>query len=455
MSSMPSPGSPQNAGWWRTRTFQYALFGVLAGFLFPLVAIGLELLRRNFPVSLSNVLVVHDTEPPIWIIETAPLVLGFVAALVGWRQDLVLKANQTLRAQDAELRSMHSELEQMVGQRTAELDRRNAQMNSVIQFTRQISEYQDLPPLLENGVRIMADRFNWDRVDLYLLDQGGQSAVLRASSSHSADGAPMQPVRVAVTDQSPIGRAAGRGRPFVPAPRPGRQEPAAAGQPQHPSGLQIAIPLIARGRPIGALDVRLHSEQQVSQSDTEIYVLAAGQLATAIESMRLVGESRGAADQLKTVTTGTAHAEWRRYLSSREVAYRFTPSGISPIAAAPLDDQETLSVRLAVRGQNIGRIAVRRRADGGWTEADQELLEKVATQVALALENARLLDETRQRAAQEQVVSEISARLNRSLDVDAVLQSAAREFASLPDVAEATVMLSPGADTGDHRRSVG
>lgn len=70
-------------------------------------------------------------------------------------------------------------------------------------------------------------------------------------------------------------------------------------------------------------------------------------------------------------------------------------------------------------------------------------MDKLVAQIALALENARLIEETRQHAAQEQVVSEISARFSRSLDVEALLQAAVREFAALPDVAEATVVLKP------------
>ncbi|HEX2697302.1 MAG TPA: hypothetical protein VHM28_06295, partial [Anaerolineales bacterium] len=67
-------------------------------------------------------------------------------------------------------------------------------------------------------------------------------------------------------------------------------------------------------------------------------------------------------------------------------------------------------------------------------------------QVALALENSRLLDETRQRAIQEQTVNEISGRFSRSLDIDALLQTAARELGALPEVAEVSVFVAAEAD---------
>jgi hypothetical protein len=54
-----------------------------------------------------------------------------------------------------------------------------------------------------------------------------------------------------------------------------------------------------------------------------------------------------------------------------------------------------------------------------------------------------LLEVTRQHAVQEQTVSEISARFNRSLDVDTLLQTAVRELAALPEVSEASVFIIP------------
>lgn len=71
------------------------------------------------------------------------------------------------------------------------------------------------------------------------------------------------------------------------------------------------------------------------------------------------------------------------------------------------------------------------------------MAERVASQVALAVENARLLEESQRRAAREQKVSEFSNRFSRSLDVDVLLQNAARELRSLPQVDEVSVFINP------------
>jgi len=87
-------------------------------------------------------------------------------------------------------------------------------------------------------------------------------------------------------------------------------------------------------------------------------------------------------------------------------------------------NNSNLIIPLVLRGQEIGSIALQRKDRAEWTEPDQDLVKKVAIQVALALDNSRLIEETRQHAVHEQTVNEISGRFNRSLDVDTLLQTA-------------------------------
>ena len=69
------------------------------------------------------------------------------------------------------------------------------------------------------------------------------------------------------------------------------------------------------------------------------------------------------------------------------------------------------------------------------------MLEEVANQVGLAVDNISLLEEATQRARQEQVVGKLAARFSQSLDLDTLLQTAARELGQLPDVSEVSVLI--------------
>ena len=115
-----------------------------------------------------------------------------------------------------------------------------------------------------------------------------------------------------------------------------------------------------------------------------------------------------------------------------------------------------LQVPLRLHGQTIGMLTLQGKEATKWTERERDLTEKVANQVALALDNSRLLEETRQRAIQQQTVNEISARLSRSLDVDTLLRTAARELGTLPEIADVSVVvgelkeLEPSTNSDGH-----
>ncbi len=434
----------ESQSWLRLRASQYALAGVLAGIVFPTLASIIKISELGLPMSLSNIIGVQLAEPLLWITDTAPFFLGLVAGIAGWRQDLVLRANQQLIDRDAELSSIRANLEQGISERTRELDQRNGQMRSVIAFARQVADIQDIGSLLPASVAMIAERFGRRDANLFLLDESGQWAVLRAASSSAGRNQLNDGFRVAVGDQSLVGRVAKRGKLLVSPKRPDSHDRAGRPSSTTAPASEIALPLVVRGKLIGVLEVQSHESHAIGQSETEMFQLLADQLAASIENARLVSESRSTVAQLETITSQSTRATWQQYLKRHDLLYQFTPSGVKPISTVTAANPSSgLRIPLTLRGEEIGSIILQRKGGGKWSQTEQDLLQRIAGQVALALENARLLEETRQRASQERILSEISARFSHSLDVDALLQTAVREFAALPDVTEAAVYLRP------------
>lgn len=426
-----------------SRTARYTMLGVLAGVLFPIIASLIKVAELGLPLSLSNMLTAQAIEPLLWITDTAPLFLGLVAGIAGRRQDRVVQANEALVAREAELNAAQAQLEQNVAERTQELNERNLQTRAVVELARQIADVQDLQSLLNAAMELLRKRFGQYAADLYLLDDSRRSAVLRASSTAAGRIRVEAGYHIGSGDQNAIGRVIRRGKLLVSSAAPDRPESSPSTSAGHSSTAQITLPLVVRGNVIGALDLHKEAPEPAGQREIEIFQLIADQLAASIENVRLVTDTQATLGQLQALTAQGTRAAWQEYLKDRVIAFQFTPAGVSPLSSdATMREPGDLNMPLALRGEKIGVIKLRRRPAGDWAQADRELLEKVAAQVALALENARLLEQTRQRAAQEQVISEISTRLNRSLDVDAVLQAAVREFASLPEIAEAEIRLS-------------
>jgi len=70
--------------WHRNRpVVWYAAIGFLAGFAFPILGFLLECNLLGLPCTLDSILRIQREQPLIWVIELAPLVLGFMAGLVG------------------------------------------------------------------------------------------------------------------------------------------------------------------------------------------------------------------------------------------------------------------------------------------------------------------------------------------------------------------------------------
>jgi GAF domain-containing protein len=91
--------------------------------------------------------------------------------------------------------------------------------------------------------------------------------------------------------------------------------------------------------------------------------------------------------------------------------------------------QTALAVPLKLRGQIIGTMTLHEtRQQRPWTAEEIALAETVAEQVALTVENLRLMDEAQRRAAREQLVSEISGQVRASLDPDTILKTTVREL---------------------------
>lgn len=67
---------------------RYFLPGFLGGLLFPAAGTWIEILVRGLPPTFSSLLLAQRTQPLLWIIDTAPFLLGFLAGVIGRQNKL-------------------------------------------------------------------------------------------------------------------------------------------------------------------------------------------------------------------------------------------------------------------------------------------------------------------------------------------------------------------------------
>jgi GAF domain-containing protein len=114
------------------------------------------------------------------------------------------------------------------------------------------------------------------------------------------------------------------------------------------------------------------------------------------------------------------------------MGYRAGDLGLQPIEdgdAKGDDHPDAISLPLKVRGEPIGVIDIKPKEDHEQLDEDaQAMLEAVAERVAVALDNTRLAEQAQRTAWREQIVNQISAKLQRSHDLQAILRTAVTEL---------------------------
>jgi GAF domain-containing protein len=82
-----------------------------------------------------------------------------------------------------------------------------------------------------------------------------------------------------------------------------------------------------------------------------------------------------------------------------------------------------------LRGEVLGGLQVGEASQPrAWTEEDQTFIQAVADQVALALDNARLIEQTERRAEREQFIAEVSRKMLAASNMQSILQIAGDEL---------------------------
>jgi len=357
---------------------------------------------------------------------------------------LLVRVFNTMTAQ---LERSVGALEEEVAARTASLQRRTAQLEATIEVARVAASTLEMGHLLQRVVDLISERFGFYHAGLFLLDEAGEYAVLRAASSEGGQRMLARGHKLRVGEVGIVGYVAGTGKPRI-ALDVG-EDAVWFDNPDLPhTRSEMALPLKVRGQVIGVLDVQSTQEAAFTQEDITVLQVLADQVAIAIDNARLFQEAQESLQELESLYGRYSREAWERLGQTYPiVGYRYDRSGLSPLfgdgaGEGEAGEEAPIRIPLEVRGQVIGTLEV-------WPEqesliSDQiSLLKAVGLRVSQALESARLFQETQQRAWREQVLNQLTARFARSIDLDTVLQTAVRELAQLPSVAEASVHVSP------------
>ncbi|MEW5939217.1 MAG: GAF domain-containing protein [Chloroflexota bacterium] len=350
---------------------------------------------------------------------------------------------RVFNALGTQISELVTNLERRVAERTDELARRTSQLHASSQVARQAAAIKDPTLLINDAVRMISDSFGFYHAALFLLDEHGQYAILQAASSEGGQRMLARGHRLQVGSQGLVGYAAAQKRPRIALDT--GADAVYFDNPDLPTTRsEAALPLVARNRVIGVLDIQSEKPNAFVQEDIDIFQTLADQLALAFENARLFNEMEASMNQLEQLSAQQVRQRWLETSEADMPAVQYTPLGIQNVSRKTLEppDPQTLMAPIALHNQQIGTIRIKRKMEGNvWSKRDREMLDEIAAQVGLALENARLLSDAQRRAVHERVIGEVTARIGAAFDVDTVLRTAAQEIGKALGDAEVSVHL--------------
>jgi GAF domain-containing protein len=229
---------------------------------------------------------------------------------------------------------------------------------------------------------------------------------------------------------------------------------------------EMALPLHVGGRVIGALDIQSEEESAFTQENVNVLGSVADQLAVAVERSKLLKQWEQSRVELETGYQQYALEVWQSYFRKTQssLAFQYSHEGVQQNESMPPESLQALikgevvvqpvmiskdgiekrstvlAVPIRLRNQVLGVLNLN-LDESASTEDMQTLAEAASSRLALALENARLLEQLQFRVEQEHLVSDITSKLRGATDVNELLRTTAIELGRSLGVSEVRVQL--------------
>ena len=108
-----------------------------------------------------------------------------------------------------------------------------------------------------------------------------------------------------------------------------------------------------------------------------------------------------------------------------------------------------MDIPLVLRDQIIGQLQLINAAE--WSPEQKNLVEAIVTQAVLALENARLVEESQSIASREKLANEIISKVWASTSLEGILQTTVRELGRSLEAAEVEIEISMDKSENDQQ----
>lgn len=299
------------------------------------------------------------------------------------------------------------------------------------EISREVAGLRHIDLVLNRAINRIVERFGYYHAQVFLCDDLGEFAMLVASTGEAGQRLLSRKHKLAIGSDSVIGRVTALGITII-----AGDTAAISDVPWQPNielpatRAEMALPLKVEGKVIGAVDIQSTRPDAFTPSEVEIFQVLADQLAIAIETARLIHQLEGRVDEVGLLNQRLTEKVWTDFANKEPdepLAYRYNLLNVEPMPPASIkasNGQEhlagvelpTYAAPIEVAGNEIGQIET--MLPMPLTGDEEALVDAVASRVALALDNARLVQETQIALTESQRLYEMSRTVNSAAELD-------------------------------------
>ncbi len=360
---------------------------------------------------------------------------------------------QLFNALAARLRQTLAQMDQQVTSRTRAMELRATHLASAGEVGRILSATLNLNVLLSEGADLIARQFRFYHCGIFLMDDSGEWVELRAASSVGGRQMLSRGQRVRL-GEGLVGYVAQTGQPRIAQERDGdwAVNPLLA-----EARSAVVLPLNMEGRILGVLELQSVEVDAFSGEVVANLRMLAEYLAVALNNAFRFQDQQRALAALQEANRTEIRRGWQNWFGDL-MGYRYTPSGITSIVSSDrertevadrvrLDKAENcLYIPIRVLGMPLGTLKMEREMQRPWTMREVEFLSKASEEIGQVMENARLFETARRRAAREQLTGEITAQIRTSAEVSTILQTSLRTLGRTLRATQGMIWLESDAE---------
>ncbi|HWQ45458.1 MAG TPA: GAF domain-containing protein [Longilinea sp.] len=362
-----------------------------------------------------------------------------------------------------DLKIGQAELEERILERTNELEHRATLLEIATNVSRAIAQLKEPQILLQTTVDLLRTEFNFYYAAVFLLDEKMEYAVLKAGTGDQGQAMIAKNHRLRSGEEGIVGYVVSRGEPRI-ALDVGKDAVHFKNPYLPDTRSEMALPIIVQGKVLGALDVQSIQEAAFKEEDIRILQTVADQVGSMLTLNQRISQLDYRINELEAGIQRTTGENWGVFLASQEKSLQYTikdgtiknESKMNPemekafrtgstvvTQSANIERQKTMvAVPIKLRDQTLGVVNIALNTKLPSNEL-VELVEATSSRMALALENARLLEQIQNRAEQTQMVSEITARVRATSEIDEILRTTALEIGKNLGISEVRIQLTP------------